>query len=225
MVEFAKVENTPLSTRIATSLRNAMLSGSFKAGEELGLSEIAEQFGVSRTPVREAFQMLEKDGFLILRMNKSAIVVGVNEHFLQNYYEIRSVLEAQAAANVASNGKDISKLIEIQENAKKAFPMTLENYRDYNTAFHQEIWKQAGNERLQQILSDMWLGSSSGKYMTEKERQMRSLNAHDNILNAIKEHDGEGAFNAMKRHVLGSLRNILRNLNGGNEQLNQIIGD
>ena len=78
MIPYTKIEATPLNERISTLLKDAIIEGQFKPGEEIGLTAIAERYGVSRTPVREAFQHLAKDGFLQLRMNKSAIVVGID---------------------------------------------------------------------------------------------------------------------------------------------------
>ena len=156
MIPYTKLETSPLNERISTLLKDAIIEGQFKAGEEIGLTAIAERYGVSRTPVREAFQHLAKDGFLTLRMNKSAVVVEMDEHFFRNHYEIRSVLEAQAAYDAAASNADLSELLRIQESMEKTrLPITLDEFRAYNMLFHKCIWRLSGNERLQQLLSDM----------------------------------------------------------------------
>ena len=219
MIPFTKLEATPLSERISMLLKDAIIEGHFKAGEEIGLTAIAERYGVSRTPVREAFQSLAKDGFLTLRMNKSAIVVGIDAHFLTNHYEIRSVLEALAAYDAAANGKDFSELQGIQEEAEKMrLPMTLEEFRSYNMKFHRCIWELSGNERLQQMLSAMWVSSYSSSAVPEISRQTRTFNAHRRLINDLVNHDSDAAFDHMKRHIIGSLNNILKILDEGKKE-------
>ena len=219
MIPFTKLEATPLSDRISILLKDAIIEGQFKPGEEIVLTTIAEHYGVSRTPVREAFQSLAKDGFLTLRMNKSAVVVGIDEHFLRNHYEIRSVLEAQAAYDAAANGKDFSELQHIQENAEKMrLPMSLDEFRSYNMMFHKCIWNLSGNERLQQLLSDMWVSSYSSSALPEIHRQTRTFNSHRRLINDLVTHDCDAAFEHMKRHILGSLTNILKILDEGKKE-------
>ena len=220
MIPFTKLEATPLSERISMLLKDAIIEGHFKAGEEIGLTAIAERYGVSRTPVREAFQSLAKDGFLTLRMNKSAIVVGIDAHFLTNHYEIRSVLEALAAYDAAANGKDFSELQGIQEEAEKMrLPMTLDEFRSYNMKFHRCIWELSGNERLQQMLSAMWVSSYSSSAVPEISRQTRTFNAHRRLINDLVNHDCDAASEHMRRHIIGSLNNILKILDEGKKEV------
>ncbi len=219
MIPYTKLETSPLNERISTLLKDAIIEGQFKAGEEIGLTAIAERYGVSRTPVREAFQHLAKDGFLTLRMNKSAVVVEMDERFFRNHYEIRSVLEAQAAYDAAASNADLSELLSIQESMEKTrLPITLDEFRAYNMMFHKCIWRLSGNDRLQQLLSDMWVSSYSSSYVPEISRQTRTLNVHRRLVNDIVNHDCDAAFEHMKRHILGSLTNILKVLDEGKKE-------
>ncbi len=219
MLPFGKIEATPLSEKISMLLKDAIIEGHFKAGEELVLTTIADQYGVSRTPVREAFQRLAKDGFLTLRMNRSAVVVGIDEHFLRNHYEIRAVLEAQAAYDAAANATDFSELVRIQDYMEKLpLPMSLEDFRNFNMMFHRCIWDLSGNERLKQLLSDMWVSSYSSSALPEISRQTRTLNSHRRLVNDMLAHDSEACFNHMKEHIMGSLRNILKILDEGKKE-------
>ena len=211
MIPYTKIEATPLNERISTLLKDAIIEGQFRAGEEISLTAIAERYGVSRTPVREAFQHLAKDGFLTLRMNKSAIVVAIDE--------IRSVLEAQAAYGAAASNADKSELVRIQELGEKTkLPMTLDDFRSYNMMFHRCIWRLCENERLQQLLSDMWVSSYSSSALPEIHRQSRTLNSHRRLVNDILNQDCDAAFEHMKRHIIGSLNNILKILDEGKKE-------
>ena len=76
------LEMMPVRIRIAAIVRKAIYSGEYKSGDELSLTDIAAQLGVSRTPVREAFQELEGEGLITLRMNKGAVVNTVDRKFI-----------------------------------------------------------------------------------------------------------------------------------------------
>ena len=73
------IQMLPARDRVAAALREAILSHQFAEGEELTLKDTAAQLGVSSTPIREAFQMLAREGLIELRPNRGAIVLGMNE--------------------------------------------------------------------------------------------------------------------------------------------------
>ena len=98
------MELLPARVRITAILKKALFSGEYKSGDELSLTDIAAKLGVSRTPVREAFQALEAEGLIELRMNKGAIVKPIDEKYITDHYEMRILLESEAAARAAKNG-------------------------------------------------------------------------------------------------------------------------
>ena len=91
----------PVRVQITAILRKALFSGEYKSGDELSLTETAERLGVSRTPVREAFQTLEAEGLIELRMNRGAIVKTIDEKYITDHYEMRILLESEAAKRAA----------------------------------------------------------------------------------------------------------------------------
>ena len=196
--------------RITADLRNAILSGEFQPGQELNLSRIAESLNVSRTPVREAFQTLAQEGFISLRMNKGAIVTQIDEKFIRDHYEIRQLMEGEAAARVASRQPDITELLILQKEAETTMGnMEKESYRTYNLKLHSTIWRLADNSKLTMILSELWNGPSMGKITNQVEHQRISIMEHRNILNYIQDGNPEAARNAMEAHVGKGLSNIL----------------
>ncbi len=74
----------PVRVRITAVLRKAIYSGEYQSGEEFSLTDIAAQWGISRTPVREAFQVLENESLITLRMNKGAIVNNIDRKFIRD---------------------------------------------------------------------------------------------------------------------------------------------
>ena len=88
-IELEEFYTFPTRVKIASILRKAIFSGDIKAGEELSLTDISNKLNVSRTPVREAFQILENENLLELRMNKGAIVKCIDDNFFKDYYEVK----------------------------------------------------------------------------------------------------------------------------------------
>ena len=76
--------------RVAAELRKAILSRQMKEGEVLSLESVASQLNVSAMPVREAFQILARDGLIQLRKNKAAVVLGVTETYIKEHYQLRA---------------------------------------------------------------------------------------------------------------------------------------
>ena len=79
--------------KVASELRKAILSRKMKEGEILSLDSVATQLNVSITPVREAFQILARDGLIKLRQNKGAIVLGITDTYIREHYQLRAILQ------------------------------------------------------------------------------------------------------------------------------------
>ena len=77
--------------KVASELRKAILSRKMKEGEILSLDSVATQLNVSITPVREAFQILARDGLIKLRQNKGAIVLGITDTYIREHYQLRAI--------------------------------------------------------------------------------------------------------------------------------------
>ena len=76
----------PARVRIAAEMRKAIYAGEYKSGDELSLTDVAEKLGISRTPVREAFQELEAEGLITLRMNRGAVVNTIDRKFIRDIF-------------------------------------------------------------------------------------------------------------------------------------------
>ena len=96
MVTLKPIKLLPARERVASALRKAIISKQITEGEVITLESTAQQLGVSVTPVREAFQILARDGLIDLRQNKGATVLGLNETTIREHYEIRAALESAA---------------------------------------------------------------------------------------------------------------------------------
>lgn len=204
------LEIMPVRVRLAAILRKSILSGELKNGQELSLTELAEKFNVSRTPVREAFQILEQEGLLKLRMNRGAIVKGIDAKFIQDHFDMRILLEGEAAFRAAERGMDLSSLQQEQSRAEeRSQTMDPEEYSKYNQGLHVAIWTAADNQKLYDYLSGLWNGPSIGRSVEPEEHRAKSIQEHGHILRCIARRQAEEARDAMRAHIQRSKNNIL----------------
>lgn len=160
-VNFDKLEirnYKPLGEVVFEYLRNAILGGELKPGERLMEVTIADQLGVSRTPVREAIRKLEKENFVIMIPRKGAYVADLTKKDILEVLEIRKELEG-FAAYLASERMTIeekealAKTME-QFNASMA-TMDKKSMIDNDNAFHSLIFKATKNQRVINIIYDL----------------------------------------------------------------------
>lgn len=200
----------PMRERIASVLRKAILTREIQEGTIVTLDGVASQLEVSNTPVREAFQILARDGFIKLRHNKGAEVLGITKKFIKDHYVTRAVLEREAVAEVCQNKADLSEIIDAYQCGKNAIENdNYVDYTNYNQAFHMAIWAACGNNKINSILSEMWNGLSLGSNISEQEYAILSSKEHGNILNAMIEYNAELAKNLMYQHIIRSMEDML----------------
>ena len=207
------IQMLPARDRVAAALREAILSHQFAEGEELTLKDTAAQLGVSSTPIREAFQMLAREGLIELRPNRGAIVLGMNEKRLRDHYETRAALERAAVVLVCRKKADIDpfKLAYIQAASALAQNDSA-GYSAQNQAFHMAIWTAADNDAMKELLSSLWNGLYMGHKVTQEHYAEISMNEHYKILDALKARDEVLAGNLMESHIMRSLENVLTHL-------------
>lgn len=201
----------PARIQAASVLRKAILAGEFSQGQKISLTETAARLGISRTPVREALLMLEGEGLVSLRMNKEAIVNSINEKFISNHYEVRILLEGEAACRAANNHMNTAileqKYRQIREELQQG---DAENYVQINQMIHMQIWNAADNQKLFTMLMNLWNGPSVGRTVDLADHQYKSTIEHGEILDYIKHGEGEKARRAMASHIRRSMVNILQ---------------
>jgi DNA-binding GntR family transcriptional regulator len=193
-----------LREKILETIRDAILKGSLKPGEKVAEPELAERFGISRTPIREAFRQLESEGYLTVIPRKGAVVAALSERDVQEFYAIKSILEGYAAELAAQNlsDKDLAKLEMINEKLKrladegdvKAF------YRVHNE-FHDTFLKAADNSKLYELIHQLGMKFSRLRMasLSVNGRMAISVAEHDKLLDAFRRHDGKSAEDLVKK--------------------------
>ena len=210
MLGLKPIKLLPARERVAAALRKAIISRQITEGEVLTLETTAQELCVSVTPVREAFQILARDGLIELKQNKGAVVLGINETTIREHYQVRAALESAACILCCQNGADLDAV----RNCVKAAEEALKNhdassYSNYNQSFHYEVWMAAGNEKMRHMLSELWNGLSMGVKSTEEEYAIKSQEEHKEILDALERRDVTLAGKAMTHHIMRSMEDVL----------------
>ena len=206
MLNVRPVKLMPVREQAAASLREAIITQNIKQGEVLALESTAKALGISVTPVREAFQILARDGLIELAQNRGAVVLGMTAKNIREHYEIRAALEAEACRLVCEKGADLS---EIERCVNNLVSHEADNYSDLNQSFHYNIWLASENSRLVNMLSELWNGLSMGVRTTKNEYARKSQAEHENIFYRLKARDEYAASMAMREHILRSMNDML----------------
>ena len=213
MLSLKPIELLPARERVASALRKAIMSQDLKKDQEINIESIAEMLGVSATPVREAYQMLAREGLIKLRPNKGAIIIGMSEQWVRDHYSVRAALEAEAARLVAEKQADLSEIEKIVIRSGNMIEEgNFSSYADLNQAFHVAIWKASGNQKLNSMASNLWNGLSMGYRVTVEEYARMSITEHIEIFHRMEKHDVLGSYELMHRHIYRSMESMLTHI-------------
>ena len=193
-----------LREKILETIREAILKGQLKPGEKVAEPELAERFGISRTPIREAFRQLESEGYLTVIPRKGAVVTSLSERAVEEFYAIKSILEGYAARMAAKNltARDIEKLEGINERlGQLAAEGDVKTFFRVHNEFHELFIKAAENEKLQELINQMMLKFNRLRLasLSLPGRMEISVQEHKKIIEAFKNQDGELADNLVRK--------------------------
>lgn len=204
------VEKMPVRLKVASILRDAILSGEFADGQTLSLTDTAARLHVSRTPVREAFQLLESEGLIELRMNREAVVHKIDDNFVREHFDMRILLEGEAIERATKNRMDLEPLVRLQDTITTASAADVPRLYDaYNHDFHHAIWEGARNRKLYNFLDSLWNGPSYSRTSGGIVNHSLSIQEHGEMLDAMKKGDADAAKEKMRHHMIRSLDIIL----------------
>jgi DNA-binding GntR family transcriptional regulator len=197
-------QHQTLREKILETIRDAILSGQLKPGEKVAEPELAERFGISRTPIREAFRQLESEGFLTVIPRKGAVVTALSERAVEEFYAIKSILEGYAAQISAENmtEKEIAKLEALNERLHElAEQGDVKNFFRVHNEFHDIFINAAGNEKLAEIIHNMLLKFNRFRLasIALPGRMEISVKEHDALIKAFRDKDGARADELVRK--------------------------
>ncbi|AGA67625.1 transcriptional regulator [Desulfitobacterium dichloroeliminans LMG P-21439] len=195
----------PLREIVFESLREAIINGVLEPGERLMEIQLADEMGVSRTPVREAIRKLELENFVVMIPRKGAYVAGVSHKDVADVFEIRSALEGLAAGLAAERATDE----EIEQMERfllyhEGEEMSLEQIVTSDTGFHALVYKASRNERLVQILDNLreQIQRFRATSLSVPGRLKDAIDEHRGIVEALARHDVEEAQVLANAHIV-----------------------
>lgn len=202
-----------LRDEITTLLRAAVMAGELEPGVVYSAPSLAEQFGVSATPVREAMLDLGKEGLVEIVRNKGFRVTRLSAKELDDVTELRALVEIPTTRRLAERGvspEDIARLrpmaVEIEDAARR---------RDFiahvavDLEFHLALLELAGNPRLTELVRSLRMHARLYGLRDESHREalFATWHEHAELLDRIEARDGPGAEAVMRSHI-GHVRGI-----------------
>jgi len=195
-----------LRERILGTIRDAILNGQLKPGEKVAEPELAERFGISRTPIREAFRQLESEGYLTVIPRKGAVVTDLSEREVEEFYSIKSILEGYAARMAAEKmtSRDCERLEAINGRLKQlASEGDVKTFFRVHDEFHELFIRAAGNDKLFTLIGQLLRKFNRLRMasLALPGRMEISVQEHIKILEAFRQHDGEKADNLVRKNA------------------------
>jgi DNA-binding GntR family transcriptional regulator len=209
---------------LAQRIADRITSGEYPPGTRLRQEALANEFSVSRTPIREALRQLEVRGAVQHQPNHGTTVRVPNAREIREAYQVRAELEGLAAALAidwitdeqldrmtkaqARFAETVEKLTLAIGKGNRAHQRNLPNWVESNDDFHSVIIGASRNQRLKQVIDDMHIGFTRNvmlSALTMDGRKMReNVSQHEAILGAVSRHDAQEARRLMTHHIIRS---------------------
>jgi len=205
----------PLREAVCETLRDAIRKGILEPGERLMEVQLAEELGISRTPVREAIRKLEQEGYVIMMPRRGTYVSDISTNDVKEIFEIRSALESLAAGLAARRIEPDeletlqNLLMEIEGYIAKN---DIEKIVETDIKFHGLLYKVSRNERLVNIISNLkeQLARFRTLSMSYPGRLQETLEEHSEMVEAIANGDVSAARDAAEHHMERAEKTLLK---------------
>lgn len=201
-----QIDNKPLRERVADVLRSSILRAELKPGDPIVETALAAELGVSRAPLREAMQILSKEGLIEIIPYHKTIVRSLKRRDIEELYSLRSVLESFAARQIIQNGPEaaIARLTDIQESMVHAADNNMiDKVSEFDHAFHNTII----NESQHSLLISTWSTISQRVHQVLALRDMHRTDisqmarSHQPIIDTIAAKDEALAERLIHEHI------------------------
>lgn len=197
-------------------IRDRILSGQYPPALRITEQEIADASGVSRTPVREALQQLQNEGYVRVAANQGAVVVDWSDDDAHDVFELRALLEPYGASRAATRigPEGIEKLRQLAqaqyEEAERRAPGYTKRIGSLNSQFHRTLHEFAASPRLSMLMPMLveapLVLRTFARY--DKAELIRSAAHHLEIVSALEAHDADWAAAITRSHILAAQHRI-----------------
>ena len=203
----AKVVAPSMVEQTCAILRERIRTGELPPGTRLRQEVLAEELGVSRTPLREALRLLAADGLIELEPNRGAVVTALSREAQVQFWEARVALEP-AAARLGAERRDAGALADMATAIREQRAAATDGGFAANRAFHLALVRSAGNPHLDRFAETLWVQSVGtviyAAQTPDRDAAGGYAAAHQAILDAITAGDAERAERLTREHILAS---------------------
>lgn len=203
----------PLRELVFETLREAILLGHLIPGERLMEVQLADEMGVSRTPVREAIRKLELEGFVVMIPRKGAYVASLTLKDIADLFEVRAALEGMAAGLAAERitEEELESLERAIAEGSRAHDDDISAYVDLDTTFHDIIYQASRNSQLEQIITHLreQIQRFRMTSLSQPGRIKLYVDEHKKIVEAISARDIKSARSLAREHIENAEQSLL----------------
>ena len=197
----------PLYEEVAERLRTSIFSHEFAPGSWIDEQAIAKEYGISRTPMREAIKILAAEGLITMKMRRGAYVTEVSKSDLNQIFTVLALLEGQACRETALKASEgqLEALDSIHMKLERAAAdRDLEQFFAINQSFHDKLQEISNNPWMKRVIDDLRkvLKLQRRDSLSKRGRLESSLIEHRKILSALLARDADLSEKLMKEHLL-----------------------
>lgn len=196
-----------LYEEVAELLRQRIFGGELAPGSWIDELKLAEEFGISRTPLREALKVLATEGLVTMKVRRGAYVTEVSAQDLSDIYHLLSLLESDAAAAVATQAtpeqlQELQSIHDELETVAQPGQQDRERFFEINERFHMRLLAIAGNRWRTQMMADLRKVMKLNRHhsLFKSGRIEESLQEHRAIMTALKARDAAATRQTMQDH-------------------------
>ncbi|TCC17923.1 GntR family transcriptional regulator [Kribbella sindirgiensis] len=204
MIRTIGADHIALREQVLAELRRRIVDGEYHEGERLTETRLADDFGVSRNPVREALRVVEAEGFVQILPRRGAVVATLDETAVRDLFAVREQLETLAAGLAAERAtpagiSTLRRLVEEANDATKA--EDFDRVAELNSEFHRAVIEVSGNRWLLSISAAMYHHVHWVFRVGAAQRAPHSSEEHVRLVEAIEAGDSAAASTAARLHV------------------------
>jgi DNA-binding GntR family transcriptional regulator len=188
---------------VVALIRELIITGELAAGEQLRQRDLAQRFGVSQTPVREAMRRLESEGLLVCDTHRGFTVMAPDDGPVEENFQIRAALESLGASLAAAriDAAGLARLAALNERMR-----TLADddplYAELNREFHFTVYEYAHSPLLLSLMRLLWASLHGGPKVARTHAE--SARQHDEILAALRAGDSDASAQRTREHIMGA---------------------
>lgn len=209
--------NVPRATRVSELLREDLLTRALLPGQQIVQESLAERYGVSRVPLREALKELEAEGLVVHEPHRGYFVTELSAEEMREVYAIRALLEAEAIrlACLRLGDHDLARIDELRREVDTQLgSANPELIATANRNFHFAIFEACGMPRLVRLIRTLWDATDGhrGLYFLDKSTHQHISSEHCAHMEALQGRDADAAIETQRMHRERSVNKVTASL-------------